>query len=452
MSAPLTCTAAIDALKKGETTPTALVEACLQQIDRFEARVRAWVLVDAEGARRAAAEMTDELRRGQSRGALHGIPIGIKDIVDVAGWPTEAGSPLRKGWTAPHDAPIVARLRAAGAILLGKTVTTEYASFDPPPTRNPWSLERTPGGSSSGSAAGVAVGMCLAAIGSQTGGSITRPASFCGVAGFKPAWGTVPLAGIVPLSPHLDHPGPIARSVADLRLIHNVIVDAAPPSDWPGDWRNGAAGEPDRFDDQRPPTIGLIEEFFLSEASPGIRQATLAAVDRLASAGAMVKRVPLPASFSAVHRHHRRLMARGAADAHRELFAAHRAQFGRHIADLIAEGLAVSDAQVAESLEHQSLFRRDVLALLRDVDVLVTPSTVTVAPGIETTGDPRFNSPWSYCGFPTVSLPCGLADDGLPASLQIAARPWLVERLFGAATWCESRVVFPEWRASDPNV
>lgn len=442
MTAPLTCTQAIGAMNRGSTTPRELVEQCLQDIERYEPKVRAWVRVDAEGARRAADECTAELKRQQRRGPLHGVPIGIKDIVDVAGVATEAGSPLLRNRIAVADASLVTRLRKAGAIILGKTVTTEFASFDPPPTRNPWNLERTPGGSSSGSAAAVAIGMCPAAIGSQTGGSIVRPASFCGVAGFKPAWGSVPVDGVVPLSVHLDHPGPLARSVADLKLIHEIIADPSPPRCWPQEWRTAAEKESDSFDKFRSPTLGLIEDFFLTESSAGVRQSILSAIDRFASRGGTVRALSLPKSFTDVHLHHRRLMASGAADAHRELFVAHRDQFGRHIAQLIEEGLAVSDEQVDAALAHQKQFRNDMLAMLADVDVLVTPSTVTVAPGIETTGDPRFNSPWSYSGLPTVTLPCGVADDGMPCGVQLADKPWRVQHLFGTSMWCEMHLAF----------
>ena len=160
-------------------------------------------------------------------GPLHGIPVGIKDIIDVAGWPTKCGSPLREGHVAERDAAVVTSLRKAGAIILGKTVTTEWAGFDPPPTRNPWNLDHTPGGSSSGSAAAVAAEMCLAALGTQTGGSIIRPAAFCGVAGLKPGFGEVAMDGIAPLTLHLDHVGPIARRVSDLYVVWQALAAGA---------------------------------------------------------------------------------------------------------------------------------------------------------------------------------------------------------------------------------
>ena len=215
---------AAEALRQEQVTPLELVEGCLANIERYEPSVHAWVLVDAEGARAEAKLRTEEFRRGQIRGPLHGIPIGIKDIFDVFDWPTAAGSKLWANSIARQDSEVVRRLREDGAIFLGKTVTTAYASFDPPVTRNPWNLKHTPGGSSSGSAAALALGMCLGAIGSQTGGSINRPASYCGVAGLKPSYGLVSCDGVVPLAPSMDHPGPMARCVRDLALLLQVMA------------------------------------------------------------------------------------------------------------------------------------------------------------------------------------------------------------------------------------
>lgn len=430
-----TIAAAYREIRAGRLTPLALVEQCLAQIECHETSVKAWVIIDEQAARATARRMGDEIAAGRYRGPLHGIPLGIKDICDVAGWPTRAGSPLRSEQPADRDATIVARLRAAGAILLGKTVTTEFASFDPPPTRNPYNHERTPGGSSSGSAAAVATGMCLGAVGSQTGGSITRPASYCGVAGCKPTYGRVSLSGIVPLSFHLDHPGPIAGSVADLAILLNCMAgyDASDPvsSDRPVPDYAAACDEP------RKPRLGLLEDYFLNEASGPVQTVTCAALDRLRAAGAEVKTVPLPDAFADVLPQHRRIMAVEAADYHREDFHNHRAQYGPNIATLIAEGLATSAIDYAAALVHQQRLRREMLACFGDVDVLVTPATSTTAPGIEITGDPKFNSPWSYTGFPTVSFPCGLADDGLPLALQLIGPPWHEGPLLSAAAWCE---------------
>ncbi|MCS7304227.1 MAG: amidase [Thermoguttaceae bacterium] len=219
---------AAGALRRGELSVPELVESCLERIRRYDHQVEAWVMVDEAGALQAARAAQQQLEQGQDQGPLHGIPVGIKDIFDVAGWPTKAGSPLREGHRADQDALLVAALRRAGAILLGKTVTVEFACFDPPPTRNPWSptLSHTPGGSSSGSAAAVAMGMCLAALGTQTGGSLIRPAAYCGIAALKPTFGQLPLEGVVPVSWRLDHAGPMALCVEDLWLMYQVLRTA----------------------------------------------------------------------------------------------------------------------------------------------------------------------------------------------------------------------------------
>src|SRR5262245_27309745 len=249
---------AATAIRERRITPVDLVEMCFTNIDLWEPHVHAWVFVDRDGARAEAKRLTDELNSSRDRGPLHGIPIGIKDIFDVFDWPTAAGSKLWANAIAREDCEVVKRLRAAGAIFLGKTVTTQYASFDPPVTRNPWNLERTPGGSSSGSAAAVATLMCLGAMGSQTGGSITRPAAYCGVAGIKPSYGLVPLDGIMPLAPSMDHPGPIGRCVRDLGLMLQVIAD-------PTDWTTPAA--------DAAPLLGRVRGLFDDRAEPGVREA-----------------------------------------------------------------------------------------------------------------------------------------------------------------------------------
>jgi aspartyl-tRNA(Asn)/glutamyl-tRNA(Gln) amidotransferase subunit A len=426
-----TITSASTKLRSGDLAAASLVDACLAIIRRFEDRVHAWVLVDEAGARAAAEEMDREAARGAFRGPLHGIPLGIKDIVDVAGWPTLAGSTIRAGHVAQSDAEIVERLRGAGAIILGKTVTTEFASFDPPPTRNPWNLQRTPGGSSSGSAAGVALGMCLGAIGSQTGGSITRPASFCGVAGCKPTYGRVSLEGIVPLAHSMDHPGPIARSVADLALLLDVIARQDP-----------ADASLELSPRSEPPRLGLLEGFFHDEASAEVRQSMQSAVETLRLHGAAVQTAALESDIPDVLKRHRRVMAVEAAEYHRPWFPERRAEYGRWIAALLDEGWNTTAIDYAAALRQQTEFQIEVLLALADADALILPSTVTPPPSVETTGDPRFNSLWSYCGLPTVSIPCSLSPDGLPLGLQLVGWPYQEGNLLAVAAWCEQALAF----------
>ncbi|MCS6975994.1 MAG: amidase [Gemmatales bacterium] len=413
-------------LATGRLTCRQLVERCLQRIEEREAEVRAWVLVDAEGARRQADERDRELKNGLRRGPLHGIPLGIKDLFDVQGWPTKAGSRLLGQSPAVEDAVAVARLRSAGAVLLGKTVTTPYASFDPPPTRNPWNPARTPGGSSSGSAAAVAVGMCLAALGSQTGGSITRPASYCGVAGCKPTYGLISVRGVFPLAPSMDHVGPLGRCVADLACLLEVIADVPLH-------RLARSEAP-------PPRLGRLGGFFRDLADPETWELFERILHRLSESGATVQDVPLPPSFIDIHRQHRIIMAVEAAAFHQERFRQYPDDYPAKITQLLTEGLNMPAVEYAKARQEQERAKGEILDCFRDCDVLAAPATTGPAPDRATTGDPAFNSPWSFTHLPVVSLPIGLSSQGLPLAMQLIGRPFEEARLFAAAVWCEEQI------------
>jgi aspartyl-tRNA(Asn)/glutamyl-tRNA(Gln) amidotransferase subunit A len=427
-------------LRAGRVTAAQLVDECLAQIEKLEPKIKAWVSVDAAGAQKLARDLDAEAAAGRYRGPLHGLPIGIKDIVDMAGLPTLAGSPLRKGHIAEADAPIVTKLRAAGAILIGKTVTTEFASFDPPPTRNPWNFERTPAGSSSGSAAAVATGMCLAAIGSQTGGSIVRPAAYCGVAGIKPTYGRVSLAGIFPLACHLDHPGPIARSVADLAIVLGVIAGHDPAD--PISSRQPVADYASELKPGFVPRFGLLRDYFLEKCTAEVREATLATVERLRAAGATVRDVPLPAGFERVPELHHRIMAVEAAFIHRGTFPSQRDKFSPQISKLLDRGNGMPIFDYVEAIEHQKRYIRTVQQSLDGIEALIMPSTTTTAGGLETTGDPAFNSCWSYAGLPSVTIPCAVCPDGMPSGLQLVGPAFGESSLLAAAAWCEQAIAF----------
>ncbi|MDZ4780974.1 MAG: amidase [Planctomycetia bacterium] len=427
--------------KRGALRPIDLVDRCLASIKQHEPAIHAWVKVDERGARQAAQALGDELERGQSRGPLHGIPIGIKDIFDVAGWPTKAGSSLRAQHVAAEDATVVARLRAGGAILLGKTVTTEYACFDPSVTHNPWNPAHTPGGSSAGSAASVALGMCLAAVGSQTGGSITRPASYCGVAGIKPTFGLLDLGGVVPVSFHLDHAGAMARSVSDLAAMLLVMSTPTAEEGVPHDAPHVnylAAGEGARM-----PRLGVIEPFFLERCDDTVKAGFRQAIDNLRQGGVHIVAVAPPTSFADLLPLHRKIMAVEAAAYHRAAFEANRPAYGKQIAGLIDEGLRMPAYEYAMAIRHLEWYREHAWDDLPEIDALVTPATTTPAPArLDTTGDPQFNSPWSYAGLPTVSIPCGLSREGLPIALQLIGPKLSELTLLSAAAWCERRLRF----------
>lgn len=442
MLPPRSIAEAFKGIRDGRVTPLDLVEQCLTQIHAYENRVRAWVEVDEEGARQVARQLGAMAAQGQYLGSLHGIPLGIKDIIDVAGFPTRCGSPLREHHRAAADAPVVAGLRKAGAIILGKTVTVEFACFDPPPTRNPWdsTLTHTPGGSSSGSAVAVAMGMCLGALGTQTGGSLVRPSSYCGIAACKPTFGRVATEGIVPVSYHLDHPGPMARTVDDLGLL---LACLPRPSGfgWPGSPRQPLAE--DQTIGMRPPRLGLVEEWFLEGADETVRQATTAALEKLRQAGAEIETVGLPKRFHEILPFHRRIMAVEAAAYHREAFTHHREAYGPLISGLLDEGLGIRAEAYATALAHQREARMQIGELFDGLDVLAMPATDTTAPAtLATTGNNRNQAPWSYLGVPVISLPCGIASDGMPAAIQLVARHNAEPGLFHVARWCETQLAF----------
>ncbi len=414
------------AMKSGTLTSIELVERCLARIETRDRDLRAWVSVDASGARAAAARADDELARGVVPGVLHGIPIGIKDIVDVAGTVTGAGSPLRMKSESPaeRDAVLVTALRRAGAIIIGKTVTTQFACFDPPPTQNPWAAERTPGGSSSGSSAAVAAGMVPGAIGSQTGGSLTRPAAYCGVCAMKPTFQTVSLEGVVPVASSLDHPGPIAQTVGDLRIMLQALTGTA--------WVESQVSAMSRLN------LGRLRGFFEDRVDPEMRDAMDATINRFASAGATIIDIDVPREFSDVLVHHRRIMATEAAAWHRERFREHRDDYGPCVASLIEDGLRTSFEDYSASKTHQQELTTAMAALFQDsIDALLTPAATGPAPDATTTGDPCMNSPLSYTGLPTVSFPIGLSSDRLPLAIQLVGPQQHDWRLLDVAEVCE---------------
>jgi aspartyl-tRNA(Asn)/glutamyl-tRNA(Gln) amidotransferase subunit A len=432
--------AAAAEIRAGRLSPVDLLDACLERVERLESRVRAWVFLDREQARADAERLHAELRRGQYRGPLHGIPVAVKDIFDVFDWPTAAGSRLWTKSVARQDSAAVRRLREAGAVFPGKTVTTQYASFDPPVTRNPWDPERTPGGSSSGSAAAVACGMCPAALASQTGGSITRPASYCGVAGVKATFGRVSTVGVLPLAPSLDHIGAMARCVRDLALLLQVLAGPDPQ-----DPLCAARPVPDYLAAlSRPPAaprLGRVGGLFEERAEPEVRSLM---DDVSAALGGHVREVALPAAFADVVPRHRTVMAVESAAYHEPRLRRHPDDYEPRVRGLLEEGLATPAPEYARCKEHQRRLTEETVACLTDVDALLAPATTGAAPAADTTGDPAFQAPWSYTGLPTVSILAGWTAAGLPLCVQLVGRPWGEAELLAVAAWCEARLAVEE--------
>ena len=422
------------AIREKVLSPVDLVEALLERIERIDGRVQAWALVDREGARRAARQAADEAARGSFRGPLHGVPFGAKDIFYSAGLRTEAGSKVMAGFVPDYDATSVARFKAAGAILLGKLHTTEFATTDPAPTRNPWNLACTPGGSSSGSAAAVAARMIPLAFGTQTIGSNVRPASYCGLVGLKPTFGRISTRGVMALSYTQDHVGLMARSVEDIALALGVVAGRDPhdPSSSRAPVDDYAAATTRR----RAPRVGVLREFF-ERATPEVADVTAQAVNRLARAGADVEEAKLPPTFRAVAAAAYVITRSETASVHAERFALNADLYRPGIRSSIEMGMLIPGDLYVRALRIRRQFRREMSPLLESYDVLLTPTTPGEAPEGMATGDARFQLPWSISGLPSITVPCGSTTSGLPLGMQLVSGAFTEAPLLSAAAWCE---------------
>ena len=433
------------AIREKVLSPVDLVDALLERIERIDGRVQAWVLVDRDGARRAARQAADEAGRGTFRGPLHGVPFGAKDIFYSAGLPTEGGSKTMAGFVPDYDATSVARLKAAGAILLGKLHTTEFATSDPAPTRNPWNLACTPGGSSSGSAAAVAARTVPLALGTQTIGSNVRPAAYCGLVGLKPTFGRISTRGVMPLSYSQDHVGLMARSVEDIALGLSITAGHDPGD--ASSSRAPVADYPAALTRRRAPRVGLLREF-LERATPEVADITVQTVNRLARAGAAVEEAKLPPTFRAVAAAAYVIMRSETASVHAERFALKADLYRPAIRSTIEMGMLIPGDLYVRALRLRRQFRREMSPLLERYDVLLTPTTPAPAPEGMATGDASFPLPWSISGLPSVTVPCALTASGLPLGIQLVSGPFTEAPLLSAAAWCEDVL----GRASAPSL
>ncbi len=416
-------------IREGRLSPVNLLEACLERIGALDSMLSAWIHVDEAGARAAAKERASEAASRRVRGALHGIPVGVKDVFHVAGMPTTAGAGRFAHEWPSEDSTVVARMREAGAIIVGKTATTEFAYMDPALTRNPWNTAHTPGGSSSGSAAAMAARMVPLALGTQTVGSVLRPAGYCGVVGFKPSSGRVPTDGVIPLSWSLDHVGCFVRSVEDAALALGVLAGA------------------DRVSPATAPRIG-VPRAWVGRAEPEVAAHVTAIAQRLAEAGAEVADVALPESVASIDAAGRSVMAADAAAYHTGRFGTDLSSHRPGIATLVRTGLGQSAVDYVRANRTRDAFRADMRPLFERFTVLLTPVAPGPAPpGLDSTGDPSFCAPWSFIGAPSIALPSGVGTGGLPLAVQLIAGPRRDAELLGAAAWCERTLDF---RATPP--
>lgn len=430
----LTACEAASALAAGTITSHALVQALLDRISERQQAVDAWAFIDPERVLREAREADEARARGATRGPLAGIPVGIKDLIDTAEYPTAYGSPIYEGHYPSEDATIVGELKRAGAIILGKTVTTEFAFFGPGKTRNPHNREHTPGGSSSGSAAAVADFQVPLAIGTQTAGSVIRPASFCGVVGFKPTFGTISRTGILPQSPPLDTVGAYGRSVADVAL----LVDAVSAYD-PRDGDMTSSPKSSLFAGLATP-LERAPRFAFVLSPAGAKTSAAAGDAYRAFAGSFGARAEvvvteLPSDFDEALRLHQIVQFSDIARNFGPVADKNPDRVTQKLKDAIAEGRSFTAADIAAARAERDPLYDALRPILINYDAILTPAAPGPAPkGLESTGSPQFNSLWTYLGMPAVSLPL-LEVDGMPLGVQLVAARGDDSGLLRAAQW-----------------
>jgi aspartyl-tRNA(Asn)/glutamyl-tRNA(Gln) amidotransferase subunit A len=416
-------------IRAGRVSPVDYTRALLQQIERLEPQLKAWVTLDADRALDEARVCESEARSGAFRGPLHGVPVGIKDIFHTKGLRTTAGSRFLQDFVPQQDAESVSRLKQAGAIVLGKTVTTEFASFDPGPTRNPWNPNHTPGGSSSGSACAVAARMCAAATGTQTVGSIGRPAAYCGVVGFMPTQRRMSCNGVFPVSWSLDHIGGLVRSVPDAHLLTQVLSGHDIPVI--------------RLANKI--RVGVVRGFFTTKATAETRALHERLIRSLSSDSFQLQEVAPPPIFEIQSSILNIILRTEVGAAHSEFHSVHSKLYSSKLRALIESGMLVDARSYLRALRLRKIYQREMTQLFGHVDILLSPGAVDTAPeGLDYTGDPGFSGPWALADFPTLTLPFAVAQNGLPVGVQISAAPMQESLLFAAGEIFEEYLGFTE--------
>ena len=431
---------AAELLRRKQISPVELTKACLARIEQLNPTINAFITVMHDSALTQARKAEDEIQAGNWRGPLHGIPIGLKDLIDTAGVKTTCGSALFRDRVPTEDAEVVRRLKSAGAVLIGKQNLQEFAyggtstSSYFGPVHNPWDVDRIAGGSSGGSAAAVATGMCFGAIGTDTGGSIREPAAFCGIVGLKATYGRVSARGVFPLSPSLDHVGPLCRSVIDTALMLQAIAgyDKLDPTsvDFPID------SYTDALDVKTKPRIGVVRHPFFDDLDPEIEKSMDEALKQLALLSSDVLEIELPSAPTAVQGP--------------EVYAVHASSFAVSpelykpwIQERLKQAAAVDTVSYIQARQELDRLRRSIGDVFSKVDFLVTPTTpvppITIEEALNMSPDPagelwlRNTRPFNAYGFPTISVPCGFTQAGLPIGLQISGPNFSEGRLFSFA-------------------
>lgn len=406
----------IEAVQDGHLKVADIAKAVLKRLERTEPSLHAWAYVDPVAVKARAAALDSQ----SIKGPLHGLPIGVKDLMDTMDMPTEYGSSIYRGWTPAQDAEMVARLREAGALLIGKTTTTEFACFHPTPTTNPHNEAHTPGGSSSGSAAAVSANVVPLALGSQTAASITRPASYCGVVGYKSSHGRFPLTGIKGLAPSFDSFGWLAKNVSDAAMLFAALDSSIIPVT------------------QQQLRIAICQTPMWSEAEQDTHEALRIAQQKLSDAGHLVSELALPETFNELPQGHIDIMSAEAAGSLHKEMASHQSELSRGMRDMLKAGglLSPNDIKTAQDLRAQCIAQ---MAHVWDrFDCIISPSAPGVAPrGLAMTGSPIFSRLWTSLGLPSIAIPVTKRPNGLPIGVQVLGAAQSDAALFGQAKMIE---------------
>ena len=431
----ITATELVSKLKSGEVSSVEVCEAYLDRIKKFEKEVKAWAYIDAKTILEKASEKDEYRKSGKPLGPLHGIPIGIKDIIGTEDMPTECGTVLRKGMPESSDAEVVNLLKISGAIIMGKTVTTELAYFDPGKTTNPHDKTRTPGGSSSGSAAAVGAFMAPLTLGTQTKGSIIRPASYCGVVGYKPSFGLISRNGVLKQSSKLDHIGVFGKNVLDVALISKAII------------------KKDLYDKD---TIhysaeNMIEEckkephfdpkfiFYKTKSWKKIDRESQKAFEFLIKKFKKdIEVFDEPSYFQDIHNYHQIIHETDMANSFQKFYKNSKKKLGKNLVEAIERGMKYSASQYTEAVDFMERSYRSYSEVFEDYHGVITPSSTGVADkGIKSTGSPEFCTIWTYMGLPAVSLPLLTGENNLPLGVQLVGDKLDDLRFLGTANWLE---------------
>ena len=425
----------VDKLKVGEITCVEVCKSYLERIKKFEKNVKAWVYIDHKTLLEKASEKDDYRKSGKPLGPLHGLPIGVKDIIGTEDMPTECGTVLRKGMPESSDAEVVNLLKISGAIIMGKTVTTELAYFDPGKTTNPHDETRTPGGSSSGSAAAVAAYMTPLSIGSQTKGSIIRPASYCGVVGYKPSFGLISRNGVLKQSSKLDHIGVFGKNVLDVALLAKVLI------------------KKDLYDKD---TIHYSADNMIDECKKGphfdpkfifYKTKSWNKIDRDSQKAFeyLIKKFKKnievfdePSYFKDIHHHHQVIHETDMANSFQKFYKQSKKKLGKNLIEAIERGMKYSAKQYTEAVDFMEQSYRSYSEVFEDYHGVLTPSSTGVADkGLKSTGSPEFCTIWTYMGLPSISLPLLTGQNNLPLGVQLVGDKLDDSRFLGTANWLE---------------